>query len=205
MCSPQVRQLHRQLSRQAVLVVDQKQAGRGRIAPFPEHEIKVVPGRTAGEAPHRQGLIATGDQSAGKSLRSCFPGRLHLVAQTALASVSSSIPSVLQEHWMQKFRDILNRWDGEELSMLEASELLGMSERSLVAIATATRRKALRSLPTAGWARCRLAVATQARWPSGLNPGTALQGRLSRPSGRAIDLRACRKFGIFLPKGGSDG
>jgi transposase len=30
---------------------------------------------------------------------------------------------------MQKFRDVLSRWDGGELSMLEAGELLGMSER----------------------------------------------------------------------------
>jgi hypothetical protein len=30
---------------------------------------------------------------------------------------------------MQKFRDVLSRWDGGDLSMLEAGELLGMSER----------------------------------------------------------------------------
>jgi len=30
---------------------------------------------------------------------------------------------------MQKFRDVLSRWEGGELSMLEAGELLGMSER----------------------------------------------------------------------------
>ena len=30
---------------------------------------------------------------------------------------------------MQKFRDVLSRWDRGELSMLEAGELLGMSER----------------------------------------------------------------------------
>ena len=30
---------------------------------------------------------------------------------------------------MQKFRDVLRRWDGGDLSMLEAGELLGMSER----------------------------------------------------------------------------
>ena len=30
---------------------------------------------------------------------------------------------------MQKFRDVLSRWERKELSMLEAGELLGMSER----------------------------------------------------------------------------
>jgi hypothetical protein len=30
---------------------------------------------------------------------------------------------------MQKFRDVLSRWEGRELSLLEAAELLGMSER----------------------------------------------------------------------------
>jgi transposase len=35
----------------------------------------------------------------------------------------------LQDRRMQKFRDVLRRWDGGDLSMLEAGELLGMSER----------------------------------------------------------------------------
>lgn len=35
----------------------------------------------------------------------------------------------LQDRRMQKFRDVLNRWEGGELSMMEAGELLGMSER----------------------------------------------------------------------------
>ncbi|WP_352900990.1 helix-turn-helix domain-containing protein, partial [Mesorhizobium sp. M0833] len=30
---------------------------------------------------------------------------------------------------MQKFRDVLRRWNGGDLSMMEAGELLGMSER----------------------------------------------------------------------------
>ncbi|WP_352904203.1 helix-turn-helix domain-containing protein, partial [Mesorhizobium sp. M0833] len=30
---------------------------------------------------------------------------------------------------MQKFRDVLSRWTGGDLSMMEAGELLGMSER----------------------------------------------------------------------------
>jgi hypothetical protein len=35
----------------------------------------------------------------------------------------------LQERRMLKFRDVLSRWETSELSALEASELLGMSER----------------------------------------------------------------------------
>jgi hypothetical protein len=35
----------------------------------------------------------------------------------------------LQDRRMQKFRDVLSRWDRGDLSMLEAGELLGMSER----------------------------------------------------------------------------
>jgi hypothetical protein len=35
----------------------------------------------------------------------------------------------LQDRRMQRFRDVLSRWEGGELSMLDAGELLGMSER----------------------------------------------------------------------------
>lgn len=35
----------------------------------------------------------------------------------------------LQDHRMQKFRDVLSRWESGDLSMMEAGELLGMSER----------------------------------------------------------------------------
>ena len=35
----------------------------------------------------------------------------------------------LQDRRMQKFRDVLSRWESKDLSMLEAGELLGMSER----------------------------------------------------------------------------
>ena len=35
----------------------------------------------------------------------------------------------LQGRRMLKFRDVLNRWERRELSMMEAGELLGMSER----------------------------------------------------------------------------
>ena len=37
--------------------------------------------------------------------------------------------ALVQERRMLKFRDVLSRWEGSELSALEASELLGMSER----------------------------------------------------------------------------
>ena len=35
----------------------------------------------------------------------------------------------LQDRRMKKFRDVLSRWELGELSMMEAGELLGMSER----------------------------------------------------------------------------
>src|SRR5437764_5769666 len=35
----------------------------------------------------------------------------------------------LQDRRMQKFRDVLSRWERKELSALEAGELLGCSER----------------------------------------------------------------------------
>jgi hypothetical protein len=35
----------------------------------------------------------------------------------------------LQDRRMQRFRDVLSRWEAGELSMMEAGELLGMSER----------------------------------------------------------------------------
>ena len=35
----------------------------------------------------------------------------------------------LQDRRMQKFLDVLSRWESKDLSMLEAGELLGMSER----------------------------------------------------------------------------
>jgi len=35
----------------------------------------------------------------------------------------------LQDRRMQKFRDVLSRWERKKLSALEAGEILGMSER----------------------------------------------------------------------------
>src|SRR5512144_2393531 len=37
----------------------------------------------------------------------------------------------LQDRRMLKFRDVLSRWERRELSMMDAAELLGMSERQL--------------------------------------------------------------------------
>ncbi len=35
----------------------------------------------------------------------------------------------LQDRRMQKFWDVLSRWESGQLSMMEAGELLGLSER----------------------------------------------------------------------------
>jgi transposase len=35
----------------------------------------------------------------------------------------------LQDRRMQKFRDVLSRWEHRELSAMEAAEILGVSER----------------------------------------------------------------------------
>ena len=37
----------------------------------------------------------------------------------------------LQERRMQKFRDVLSRWEAGGLSLMDAGELLGISERQL--------------------------------------------------------------------------
>ena len=37
----------------------------------------------------------------------------------------------LQDRRMQKFRDVLSRWERGALSMMEAGELLGVSERQV--------------------------------------------------------------------------
>jgi transposase len=66
---------------------------------------------------------------------------------------------VLQEFRMMKLRDVFSRWEADELSQLEAAELLGMHERSF-------RR----------WAR---------RYEAGGEEGL-LDRRLGRVSGRAV-------------------
>ena len=47
----------------------------------------------------------------------------------------------LQERRMQKFLDVLSRWESGDLSMLEAGELLGMSERQFRRYRTAMRKR----------------------------------------------------------------
>ena len=37
----------------------------------------------------------------------------------------------LQDRRMQKFRDVLSRWERKELSAMEAAEILGVSARQL--------------------------------------------------------------------------
>jgi hypothetical protein len=37
--------------------------------------------------------------------------------------------TVLQDRRMLKFKDVLSRWERRELSMMDAAQVLGMSER----------------------------------------------------------------------------
>jgi hypothetical protein len=62
----------------------------------------------------------------------------------------------LQDRRMQKFRDVLSRWERKELSALEAGELLGCSERQSGAIGFAMKRTGLPGSSIAGWAGPRL-------------------------------------------------
>ena len=45
----------------------------------------------------------------------------------------------LQDRRMQKFRDVLSRWERRELSMLEAGEFLGMLGAAIPALPRALR------------------------------------------------------------------
>src|SRR2546428_13991933 len=40
-----------------------------------------------------------------------------------------NLATLLQDRRMLKFRDVLSRWERRELSMMDAAEVLGMSER----------------------------------------------------------------------------
>jgi hypothetical protein len=46
-----------------------------------------------------------------------------------------SVLTWLRDHRMQKFRDVLSRWERKELSAMEAGELLGCSEQQYRSIA----------------------------------------------------------------------
>src|SRR5437870_3450156 len=48
----------------------------------------------------------------------------------------------LQDRRMQKFRDVLSRWERRELSAMEAGEVLGVSERQFRRYRQRTRKKA---------------------------------------------------------------
>ena len=45
----------------------------------------------------------------------------------------------LQDRRMEKFRDVLSRWERGALSMMEAGELLGMSERQFPTLSRSLR------------------------------------------------------------------
>jgi hypothetical protein len=48
----------------------------------------------------------------------------------------------LQGLRMLKLRDVLSRWEADELSQLEAAELLGMSERTFRRLQVGSKRRA---------------------------------------------------------------
>ena len=81
----------------------------------------------------------------------------------------------LQDRRMQKFRDVLSRWDAGELSIMEAGELLGCRSGSSGGIGTAVRKTGLRGFVTAG---------SVSRRRNGCRP--ALAGRASRLSERGL-------------------
>ena len=61
----------------------------------------------------------------------------------------------LQDRRMQKFRDVLSRWERGALSMMEAGELLGMSERQFRRHRDRYEEEGLEGregLSTGGWA-----------------------------------------------------
>ena len=58
----------------------------------------------------------------------------------------------LQDRRMQKFRDVLSRWERGEVSMLKAGELLGMSERQFRRYRDRYKEAGLRVVP-AGWGK----------------------------------------------------
>jgi hypothetical protein len=57
---------------------------------------------------------------------------------------------------MQKFRDVLSRWESGQLSMTEAGELLGLSERPFRRYRDRYEEEGLEGCATGGWASRRL-------------------------------------------------
>ncbi len=64
----------------------------------------------------------------------------------------------LQDRRMQKFRDVLSRWERGDLSMLEAGELLGISERQFRRYRDRYEDEGWRVWRTGGWASRRPSV-----------------------------------------------
>jgi predicted DNA-binding transcriptional regulator YafY len=62
----------------------------------------------------------------------------------------------LQDRRMQKFRDVLSRWEGKELSAMEAAEILEVSERQFRRYRR--RYEASRGWSIGGWAGPRCGV-----------------------------------------------
>ena len=61
----------------------------------------------------------------------------------------------LQDRRMQKFRDVLSRWERKELSAMVAAEILGMSERQFRRYRRRYEDKGLPGSSIGGWARSR--------------------------------------------------
>ena len=61
----------------------------------------------------------------------------------------------LQGRRMQKFRDVPSRCERRELSMMEAGELLGMSERQFRRYRDRYKEEGAEGLRTSGWAEPR--------------------------------------------------
>ena len=82
----------------------------------------------------------------------------------------------LQDRRMQKFRDVLSRWEGGELSMMEAGELLGMSERQFRRYRDRYEEDGLEGLarPAAGQAVGAAGSGGERRADAGALPGVAI-------------------------------
>src|SRR5262249_62005044 len=84
----------------------------------------------------------------------------------------------LQDRRMQKFRDVLSRWERKELSAMEAGEILGVSERQF-----RRYRRRFEEEGLAGLVDRRLGKAS-ARRGAGERGGWVVGGCADRPQGR---------------------
>lgn len=53
--------------REAVLVVDQDEAGRGNVGPPPQHEVHILGSRTGSKASDKEAVIAGANQRRAKA------------------------------------------------------------------------------------------------------------------------------------------